>query len=49
MFAKEIYRELYFIAKTAEEALKYISDYAPVELDSKWFQVPEKHNTNFGD
>jgi hypothetical protein len=42
MFAKEIYRELYFVAKTAEEALEFIANYNPVELDSKWFQVPEK-------
>lgn len=42
MFAKEIYRELYFIAKNAEEALKFISEYTPVELDNKWFKVPEK-------
>jgi cytokinin riboside 5'-monophosphate phosphoribohydrolase len=49
MFAKEIYRELYFVAKNAEEALKFIADYTPVELDTKWFQVPEKQNTNFSD
>jgi cytokinin riboside 5'-monophosphate phosphoribohydrolase len=42
MFAKEIYRELYFVAKNAEEAIQFIADYVPVELDSKWFQVPEK-------
>ncbi|HSO88197.1 MAG TPA: TIGR00730 family Rossman fold protein [Draconibacterium sp.] len=42
MFAKEIYRELYFVAKTAEEAMEFIANYTPVELDSKWFQVPEK-------
>jgi len=42
MFAKEIYRELYFVAKNAEEAIQFIADYIPVELDSKWFQVPEK-------
>jgi len=42
MFAKEIYRELYFIAQTAGEALEYIENYTPVELDSKWFVVPEK-------
>jgi uncharacterized protein (TIGR00730 family) len=42
MFAKEIYRELYFVAKTAHEAMKFIANYNPVELDSKWFQVPEK-------
>ena len=42
MFAKEIYRELYFVAQTAGEALEYIENYTPVELDSKWFVVPEK-------
>jgi uncharacterized protein (TIGR00730 family) len=42
MFAKEIYRELYFVAKNAAEAIQFIADYSPVELDSKWFQVPEK-------
>lgn len=42
MFAKEIYHDLYFIAQTAEEALEYIENYTPVELDSKWFVVPEK-------
>lgn len=42
MFAKEIYRELYFVAQTAEEAIEFIANYTPVELDSKWFQVPEK-------
>jgi len=42
MFAKEIYRELYFIAQDAEEAMEFITNYIPVELDSKWFEVPEK-------
>lgn len=42
MFAKDIYRELYFIAQNAEEAMDYITNYSPIELDSKWFQVPEK-------
>ncbi len=42
MFAKEIYRELYFVAKTAEEAMNFIANYVPKELDSKWFQVLEK-------
>jgi len=42
MFAKEIYRELYFIAKTADEAMEFIVNYTPFELDSKWFQVLEK-------
>ncbi len=42
MFAKHIYRELYFVAKNSEEAVEHIENYTPVELDSKWFQVPEK-------
>lgn len=42
MFAKEIYRELYFVAKNAEEAIEHLTNYTPFELDSKWFQVPEK-------
>ncbi len=41
LFAKEIYRELYFIAENANEALQYIENYKPVELDSKWFVVPK--------
>jgi len=41
-FAKDIYRKLYFIAENADEALDYIEKYEPVELDSKWFVVPEK-------
>ena len=44
LFAKEIYRELYFPAGNAEEAMKYIQEYKPVELDSKWFIVPEKRS-----
>lgn len=42
MFAKEVYRKLYFIAETAEDAMEYIKNYIPIELDSKWFVVPEK-------
>lgn len=42
MFAKDVYRELYFIAKNAKEAMEYISNYKPFELDSKWFEVPKK-------
>ena len=42
LFAKEIYRELYFIAQNAEEAIDFIENYTPVELDSKWFVVPDK-------
>lgn len=42
MFAKEIYRELYFVAANAQEAIDYITGYVPFELDSKWFQVPVK-------
>jgi uncharacterized protein (TIGR00730 family) len=42
MFAKEVYRNLYFVAKNAAEAMDYIERYVPVVLDSKWFQVPGK-------
>ena len=42
MFAKDIYRKLYFIAKNSDEAMEYIKNYKPVELDNKWFVVPEK-------
>jgi uncharacterized protein (TIGR00730 family) len=42
MFAKDTYRDLYFIAKNAEQAMNYLSDYTPVVLDSKWFEVPNK-------
>ncbi|MFW5755168.1 MAG: TIGR00730 family Rossman fold protein [Tangfeifania sp.] len=42
LFAKEIYRELYYPAKNSEEAIKHILEYKPAELDSKWFIVPEK-------
>jgi hypothetical protein len=42
LFAKEIYRELYYIANDAEEALNYILNYKPVEIDAKWFKVPVK-------
>jgi uncharacterized protein (TIGR00730 family) len=41
-FAKDVYRDLYFEAKDSEEALNYIQNYEPVELDTKWFKVPEK-------
>ena len=47
MFAKEIYRELYFVAQNAEDALEYIVNYKPIELDSKWFVVPDKKRNEF--
>jgi uncharacterized protein (TIGR00730 family) len=42
MFAKNIYRDLYYIAENSEEAMEYLMNYIPFELDSKWFQVPTK-------
>nr|WP_321486294.1 TIGR00730 family Rossman fold protein [uncultured Draconibacterium sp.] len=42
LFAKDVYRKLYFVTETPEEAMKYIENYEEVELDSKWFKVPEK-------
>lgn len=42
MFAKNIYRDLYHVAQTAEQAIDYCHNYVPIELDSKWFEVPTK-------
>jgi len=42
MFAKEVYRKLYFVAQSVDEAMEYLLNYKEVELDSKWFIVPEK-------
>ncbi len=41
-FAKDVYRELYFVASDAVKALEYMKNYRAVELDTKWFQVPER-------
>lgn len=41
-FAKKIYRELYYIAKNAEDAMDFARQYVPEELDSKWFEVLNK-------
>lgn len=45
-FSKEIYRELYFVAKNSVVAIDYIKNYKPYVMDSKWFIVPEKENKN---
>jgi len=42
LFTKEIYRKLYFFANDSKEAIHYIENYKPVELDSRWFVVPDK-------
>jgi len=42
MFAKDLYRNLYFVAESSSTAIKYIENYQPEELDSKWFKVPQK-------
>lgn len=41
-FAKDLQRDLYFIADNSEDAINYINNYEPIELDTKWFKVPEK-------
>jgi hypothetical protein len=41
-FSKELYRKLYYVANKSIEAIEYIENYVPFELDSKWFIVPEK-------
>ncbi len=45
-FAKESYREMYFVASTPEEAVAYIKQYVPSEPLAKWFNVPNKENEN---
>jgi uncharacterized protein (TIGR00730 family) len=42
LFAKPVYRELYFVAKNPADALDYIENYTPVILDTKWFKVLSK-------
>ncbi|WP_297086424.1 TIGR00730 family Rossman fold protein [uncultured Draconibacterium sp.] len=42
LFAKDIYRKLYYVAETPHEALNYITNYKAFELDTKWFKVPER-------
>lgn len=39
-FAKESYRNLYFIAKNPLEAMEYILKYKPEKTVNKWFEVP---------
>jgi uncharacterized protein (TIGR00730 family) len=42
MFAKDLYRDLYFVAQNSEEAMDYLKNYQPADVDAKWFKVPEK-------
>lgn len=39
-FSKEDYKSTYYVAADATAAMDYISDYEPVELTTKWFDVP---------
>jgi len=39
-FAKESYRDLYFVAATSEEAMAYLANYAPPVPVNKWYKVP---------
>ena len=39
-FAKADYRKMYFVARNAEQAIGYITQYQPEELGAKWFDVP---------
>ncbi|NOY96753.1 MAG: TIGR00730 family Rossman fold protein [Chlorobi bacterium] len=41
-FAKVQYKKLYYVADNAHAAIKYIENYQPVQLDTKWFKVPEE-------
>lgn len=39
-FAKPAYRDLYFIANTSEDAMKYLNNYTPPRPLNKWYKVP---------
>lgn len=41
-FSKPEYRNLYYIASSPEEAVRYLESYQPGEVITKWFKVPEK-------
>jgi uncharacterized protein (TIGR00730 family) len=41
-FAKENYRNLYFIARNSDEAMTYLLNYKPEEMVNKWFEVPKR-------
>jgi len=41
-FAKESYRNLYFIAENSAEAMNYLQEYMPEETVNKWFEVPKR-------
>ena len=45
-FAKESYRQMYFVASNSVEAVHYLLQYQPAEPLSKWFIVPDKENEN---
>ncbi|MES2437384.1 MAG: TIGR00730 family Rossman fold protein [Patescibacteria group bacterium] len=36
--AKELYRDLYYVTATVEDAFEYIKKYTPPELPTKWFK-----------
>lgn len=39
LFAKPNYRNLYFIAENATQAMDYLQKYQPIEAVDKWFEV----------
>jgi cytokinin riboside 5'-monophosphate phosphoribohydrolase len=41
-FAKENYRKLYYVAKSAIEAMEYLLNYKPEPTIDKWFEVPKR-------
>ncbi len=41
-FSKSVYRDLYYVANTPEEAMHYIEHYKAPQVVAKWFKVPEK-------
>ena len=45
-FAREEYRDLYYIAETPQEAMDYIENYKPELHPTKWFEVSESDSLN---
>ena len=38
-FAKSDYKTIYFVAKNSEEAIRYIKNYKPTKLVTKWYKA----------
>lgn len=41
-FAKEAYRDLYYVTDSSDEAIEYLKSYTPSQPVNKWYKVPQK-------